>query len=334
MWTMRARFWLAACLLCATLRAAAADGDEPMISIAIHGGAGVISRASMTAENERAYRADLERALDTGYAVLQKGGASLDAVVAAVKILEDSPLFNAGKGAVFSHAGVNELDAAIMDGATQKAGAVAGVRHVRNPIELARMVMERTPHVLLAGEGAEEFALEQGMELVPGSYFYTERRWKQLEEAQQAERTAAAPGEDIGYFGTVGAVARDRSGNLAAATSTGGMTNKRWGRVGDSPIIGAGTYADNATCAVSATGSGEYFIRAVVAHEICARVRLSGVTAASAAHEVIHGKLEDIGGDGGVIVVDKEGALSLEFNTEGMFRGARDSGGRREVAIY
>ncbi len=305
-----------------------------MISIAIHGGAGVISRASMSAENERAYRADLERALDAGYAVLEKGGASLDAVVAAVKILEDSPLFNAGKGAVFSHAGINELDAAIMDGSTQKAGAIAGVRHIRNPIELARMVMERTSHVLLAGEGAEEFALEQGVELVPGSYFHTERRWKQLEEAQKAEQTASLPKDDIGYFGTVGAVARDRDGNLAAATSTGGMTNKRWGRIGDSPIIGAGTYADNATCAVSATGSGEYFIRAVVAHEICARVRLSGVSAAQAARDVIHGKLTEIGGDGGVIVVDKGGALSLEFNTEGMFRGARDSAGRREVAIY
>ena len=321
-----------ACLAIA-LPATAADGDEPMISIAIHGGAGVISRASMSAENERAYRADLERALDAGYAVLEKGGASLDAVVASVRILEDSPYFNAGHGAVFSHAGINELDAAIMDGATQKAGAIAGVRHVRNPIDLARMVMERTPHVLLSGEGAEEFALEQGVTLVPGSYFYTERRWKQLEDAQKSERTASIE-DDISYFGTVGAVARDRNGNLAAATSTGGMTNKRWGRIGDSPIIGAGTYADNATCAVSATGSGEYFIRAVVAHEICARVRLSGVTAAEAARDVIHGKLKEIGGDGGVIVVDSNGALSLEFNTEGMFRAARDSGGRREIAIY
>ncbi len=322
---------LAACL--AAAMPAAAHGEEPMISIAIHGGAGVISKSSMSAENERAYHADLGRALDAGYAVLEKGGSSLDAVVAAVKILEDSPLFNAGKGAVFNHAGVNELDAAIMDGATQKAGAVAGVRHVRNPIELARRVMERTPHVLLAGEGAEEFALEQGMPLVPGSYFYTQRRWQQLEDAQKAERSASLS-EDIGYFGTVGAVARDRDGNLAAATSTGGMTNKRWGRIGDSPIIGAGTYADNATCAVSATGSGEYFIRAVVAHEICARVRLSGVSAAEAARDVIHGKLQALGGDGGVIVVDAKGALSLEFNTEGLFRGARDSGGRRETAIY
>jgi beta-aspartyl-peptidase (threonine type) len=322
---------LAACLAAAV--PAATHGEEPMISIAIHGGAGVISRSSMTAENEQAYQADLGRALDAGYEVLEKGGSSLDAVVAAVKLLEDSPLFNAGKGAVFSHAGINELDAAIMDGATHKAGAVAGVRHVRNPIELARMVMERTPHVLLAGEGAEEFALEQGVSLVPGSYFFTERRWKQLEEAQKSEQTASLD-EDIGYFGTVGAVARDRSGNLAAATSTGGMTNKRWGRIGDSPIIGAGTYADNATCAVSATGSGEYFMRAVVAHEICARVRFSGVSAAQAARDVIHGRLKDIGGDGGVIVVDGRGALALEFNTEGMFRAARDSAGRRETAIY
>jgi beta-aspartyl-peptidase (threonine type) len=304
-----------------------------MISIAIHGGAGVISRASMSDGAERAYRADLGRALDAGYAVLESGGSSVDATIAAVRMLEDSPYFNAGHGAVFSHAGINELDAAIMDGATQKAGAVAGVRHVRNPIELARMVMDRTTHVLLTGEGAEEFALEQGVALVPGSYFYTERRWKQLEEAQRTDRVAATE-QDIGYFGTVGAVARDGQGNLAAATSTGGMTNKRWGRIGDSPIIGAGTYADNATCAVSATGSGEFFIRAVVAHEICARVRLSGVTAAAAARDVVHGRLKDIGGDGGVIVVDSQGELSLEFNTEGMFRAARDSRGRREISIY
>ena len=305
-----------------------------MIAIAIHGGAGVISRASMTPEAERAYRADLERARDAGYAVLEQGGASLDAVVAAVKILEDSPLFNAGKGAVFNHEGVNELDASIMDGKTAKAGAVAGVRHVRNPIELARLVMERSPHVMLAGEGAEEFALEQGVDLVPGSYFHTERRWQQLEDARKAEHTASVPNEDIGFFSTVGAVARDRGGNLAAATSTGGMTNKRWGRIGDSPIIGAGTYADNASCAVSATGSGEYFIRAVVAHEICARVRLAGVDAAKAARDVVHETLAKIGGDSGVIVVDGKGAVSMEFNTEGMFRAARDSGGRNEVSIY
>jgi beta-aspartyl-peptidase (threonine type) len=331
---MRAPFFLALCA-CLTLAPAAraADGDEPMISIAIHGGAGVISRASMSAENERAYGADLGRALDAGYAVLESGGSSLDAVVAAVRILEDSPYFNAGHGSVFSHAGINELDAAIMDGATQKAGAVAGVKHVRNPIDLARKVRERTTHVLLSGEGAEEFALEQGVTMVPGSYFHTERRWKQLEEAQKDERSASNQ-EDIGYFGTVGAVARDRNGNLAAATSTGGMNHKRWGRLGHSPSSGAGPYADNATCAVSATGSGEYFIRAVVAHEICARVRLSKVSAAEAARDVVHGRLKELCGDGGVIVVDSEGVLSLEFNTEGMFRAARDSRGRREIAIY
>jgi beta-aspartyl-peptidase (threonine type) len=331
---MRTPFVIAlwACLVMAQ-PAGAADGDQPMISIAIHGGAGVISRASMTEENERAYRADLERALDAGYAVLEAGGTSLDATVAAVRMLEDSPLFNAGLGAVFNHAGINELDAAIMDGTTRKAGAVAGVRHIKNPIELARMVMDRTTHVLLTSEGAEEFALEQGIKLVPGSYFYTERRWKQLEEAQRSDQLASAD-EDIGFFSTVGAVARDHDGNLAAATSTGGMTNKRWGRIGDSPIIGAGTYADNASCAVSATGSGEYFMRAVVAHEICARVRLTGVSAAEAARDVVHGMLVEIGGDGGVIVVDRNGELSMEFNTEGMFRAARDSHGRREIAIY
>ena len=331
---MRIPFLIAllACLAM-TQPAGAADGDQPMISIAIHGGAGVISRATMTEENEKAYRADLERALDAGYAVLEAGGSSLDATVAAVRIMEDSPLFNAGIGAVFSHEGINELDAAIMDGATRKAGAVAGVRHIRNPIDLARMVMERTPHVLLTGEGAEEFALEQGVQLVPGSYFYTERRWKQLEEARREDKLASAD-EDIGFFSTVGAVARDRNGNLAAATSTGGMTNKRWGRIGDSPIIGAGTYADNNSCAVSATGSGEYFMRAVVAHEICARVRLTGASAADAAKDVVHGMLVEIGGDGGVIVVDRNGQLTLDFNTEGMFRAARDSRGRHEVAIY
>ena len=331
---MRARIAIALwASLAIAAPAGAADGDQPMISIAIHGGAGVISRSTMTQENERAYRADLERALDAGYAVLERGGSSLDATVAAVRIMEDSPLFNAGIGAVFSHEGINELDAAIMDGATKKAGAVAGVRHVKNPIELARMVMERTPHVLLTGEGAEEFALEQGVQLVPGRYFYTERRWKQLEEARRDDKLASAE-EDIGFFSTVGAAARDRNGNLAAATSTGGMTNKRWGRIGDSPIIGAGTYADNDSCAVSATGSGEYFIRAVVAHEICARVRLTGVTAADAAREVVHRMLVEIGGDGGVIVVDKNGELTMDFNTEGMFRAARDSRGRHEVAIY
>ncbi len=308
-----------------------AQGDVPMFSIAIHGGAGVITRASMDSREEAAYRADLERALDAGYAVLEADGTSLDAVTAAVRILEDSPLFNAGRGAVFSHEGVNELDASIMDGQTLMAGAVAGLRHVRNPVDLARMVMEKSPHVMLTGSGAEDFALEHGMTLVPMTWFQTERRWKQLEQARSGDRYSAA---EIGYFGTVGAVAVDRHGNLAAATSTGGMTNKRWGRVGDSPIIGAGTWADNASCAVSATGSGEYFMRAVVGHEIGALMKYRGLTVGEAAREVVHGTLKALGGDGGVIAVDRAGNIALEFNTEGMFRGARDARGRREIAIY
>jgi len=302
-----------------------------MLTIAIHGGAGVITRGSLSAEEEAAYRADLGRALDAGYEVLQSGGDSLDAVTAAVRILEDSPLFNAGRGAVFNHDGINELDASIMDGRSLKAGAVAGVRHVRNPVELARRVMERSPHVLLSGAGAEEFALEQGLELVPQKYFYTERRWQQLERARAGDKLSAAA---LGYYGTVGAVALDSRGNLAAATSTGGMTNTRWGRVGDSPIVGAGTYADNTTCAVSATGSGEFFIRSVLAHEISALMKYRGLPVEDAARQAVHERLQGIGGDGGVIVVDREGNVAMQFNTEGMFRGARDSTGRREIAVY
>jgi len=324
-------FLLVVVILLAPLDDAVAAGEAPMISIAIHGGAGVITRGSMTRDEEEAYRNDLGRALDAGYDLLAAGGSGLDAVTAAVRILEDSPLFNAGRGAVFSHEGINELDASIMDGRTLEAGAVAGVTHIRNPIDLARLVMERSQHVLLAGEGAEEFALEQGMDLVPQNYFFTERRWQQLEKARTGDRYSAA---EIGYYGTVGAVALDRHGNLAAATSTGGMTNKRWGRVGDSPIIGAGTYADNESCAVSATGSGEFFIRAVAAHEISALMKYRGLSLEEAAREVVQGKLERIGGDGGVIAVDREGNIALEFNTEGMFRGARDSKGRREIGIY
>jgi beta-aspartyl-peptidase (threonine type) len=324
-------FLLVVAILLAPPEHAMAAGEAPMISIAIHGGAGVITRGSMTRDEEEAYRKDLGRALDAGYDVLESGGSSLDAVTAAVRILEDSPLFNAGRGAVFSHEGINELDASIMDGRTLEAGAVAGVTHIRNPIDLARLVMERSQHVLLAGEGAEEFALEQGMELVPQNYFFTERRWQQLEKARTGDRYSAA---EIGYYGTVGAVALDRQGNLAAATSTGGMTNKRWGRIGDSPIIGAGTYADNESCAISATGSGEFFIRAVTAHEISALMKYRGLALGEAAREVVQGRLKRIGGDGGVIAVDRAGNVALEFNTEGMFRGARDSKGRREIAIY
>lgn len=305
--------------------------DPPMFAIAIHGGAGVISRATMTPEAEKSYRKDLGEALDAGYAVLESGGTSMDAVIAAVKILEDSPLFNAGRGAVFSAEGINELDAAVMDGQTLRAGAVAGVRHVRNPIELARLVMERSPHVLLTGKGAEDFALESGLQLVPRSWFYTERRWQQLEQARRGERLSAA---DIGYYGTVGAVALDADGNLAAATSTGGTTNKKWGRIGDTPLIGAGTYADNGSCAVSATGTGEFFIRGVISHEISALMKYRGLGVEEAARTAIQGRLAAMGGDGGVIVVDREGNIAMDFNSEGMFRGARDARGRREIEIY
>jgi len=323
----------------------AAD-DEPgaagKIAIAIHGGAGTIRRGDLTPELEAEYRAALEQALRAGYAVLEAGGTSLDAVVAAIMVMEDSPLFNAGKGAVFTNAGTNELDAAIMDGSNLAAGAVAGVKRVKNPITLARAVMEKSPHVMMIGEGAEAFAAEQGIEMVDPSYFFTERRWEQLQRAKAQEAsTSAAPtgarpplGPDDLKFGTVGAVALDRAGNLAAGTSTGGMTNKRWGRVGDVPIIGAGTYADNESCAVSATGHGEYFIRNVVAHDICSIVRYTGASLAEAADRVVMQKLVERGGEGGVIAIDRAGNVVMTFNSEGMYRGAIDTQGNMTIGIY
>ena len=303
-----------------------------MYAIAIHGGAGAMPRATLSAERERRYRDGLEAALDAGYALLEQGGTSLDAVAAAVRMLEDDPVFNAGHGAALTRDGAAELDAAIMDGRQMRAGAVASVRHVKNPIDLARRVMEKSRHVLLVGAGAEEFALEEQFVLVPNHYFRTAERLEQLQSEQRGERVSdlvpAAP------QGTVGAVARDAHGNLAAATSTGGLTNKRPGRVGDSPIIGAGTYAKNGGCAVSATGHGEYFIRAVAAHHVCAAVEYRGLTLAQAVDEMLHQVLRGLGGDGGLIAVDKNGALVLDFSTEGMFRGARAADGRREIAIY
>ena len=302
-----------------------------MLAIAIHGGAGTLPRTEMQPAAEAQYRADLALALDAGYGTLAQGHSSLDAVVAAVKVLEDSPLFNAGRGAVFTHDGINELDAAIMDGASLKAGAVAGLRHVRNPIGLARLVMDKSAHVMMIGDGAEEFALEQGIALVPRDYFHTDQRWAQLERARHGDRQATA---SLNYFGTVGAVALDAHGNLAAATSTGGMTNKKFGRVGDSPIIGAGTYARNATCAISATGHGEYFMRAVAGHDISALMEYRKLELAAAVNLVIRDKLAALGGEGGVIAVDGNGNIALEFNSEGMFRGARTSAGLREISIY
>jgi len=297
--------------------------------IVIHTGAGNFTIESLGGRQAE-MRSAMTDALMAGHKILAGGGSSLDAVQAASVILEDSPQFNAGKGAVFTHEGTNELDAAIMDGRTMMAGAVAGVKRVKNPIRLARLVMEKSPHVMMVGEGAEAFGREQGgIEFVPESYFHTDLRWQQLQRAleeEKARRGAAlaprrgGPGEGT-YFGTVGAVALDRQGNLAAATSTGGLTNKRFGRVGDSPIIGAGTYASNQSCAISATGTGEYFIRFTVAKDICARVEYRGVGVQAAADEVIQTVLKQAGGDGGVVGLDRRGNVVMSFNTTGMGRG-------------
>jgi len=306
-----------------------------MLAIAIHGGAGTLSRHETTAGQEQDYLEGLESALDAGYSRLESGGSSLDAVTAAVTVLEDNPLFNAGCGAVLTRDGLVELDASIMDGGSLAAGAVTGIRHIRNPIALARRVMEQSPHVMLVGEGAEEFARSQGIEFVSNEYFRTPIRQKQLHRllqgAAEKENDLAAHLSD--GLGTVGAVAVDGRGNVAAATSTGGMTGKRWGRVGDSPIIGAGTYANNAGCAVSATGHGEYFIRAVVAHDISAQMQYAKAPLDEAVRNTL-ARMKTLGGNGGVIAVTGSGEIVLDFSSEGMFRGARDSAGRREVAIY
>ena len=311
--------------------AVATDSGGKMFAIAIHGGAGTLSRKDMSSTQEAEYRAGLEEALNAGYAVLARGGSSLDAAVAAVRVLEDNPLFNAGRGAVLNRDGVAELDASLMDGRTLSAGAVSGLQHVKNPIDLARLIMEKSPHVMLVGAGAEEFAKTQGVEMVPNEYFRTPARQRQLERSL---RGAVTRENELQAFGTVGAVALDLNGNLAAATSTGGMTGKRWGRVGDSPIIGAGTYANNQSCAVSATGHGEYFIRTVVAHDICAQVEYLKIPLAQAVDNVLNGKMQKLGGNGGVIAIDTRGEIVLEFNSEGMFRGVATSKGRREIAIY
>lgn len=297
--------------------------DSTMHAIAVHGGAGTLHPSDLTAESGRAYRAGLRRALCAGFEAMERGGTSLDAVVIAVRTLEDDPLFNAGRGAVLAANGAHELDASLMDGRDLRAGAVTGVRHVPSPIELARLVMERSPHVMLAGAGAEEFALEQGMAPVPNSHFTTERRRLELERMLRGELD---PGRES-LMGTVGAVARDSRGDLAAATSTGGMTGKKWGRVGDSPIIGAGTYAANDCCAVSATGHGEFFIRAAVAHEIASLIRYRGLSVSQAAEEVVMRQLTRLGGSGGVIAIGRDGEIAMPFNSEGMLRGAMDSRG-------
>jgi Asparaginase len=312
----------------------------PGVALAVHGGAGTIRREHLTPEMEDACHVALAAALRAGHAALMSGGSALDAVEVAVRVLEDEPLFNAGRGAVFTAEGHNELDAAVMDGATGKVGAVAGVTTVRNPVTLARAVLERTPFVLLAGRGAEQLASELGLERVDPPYFWTEARWKQLQAAQQRERenpenlAAAVSLSEDNKFGTVGAVATDGRGNVAAATSTGGLTNKRYGRVGDSPVPGAGTWADNATCAVSATGHGEYFLRLAVAHDIAARIAYLGASVAEAAGAVVHERLRAVGGDGGVIALDAHGNATLPFNTSGMYRGYITTSGEVVTAIY
>jgi len=327
------------------------------ITLVIHGGAGTITRANMTPEKEKAYREVLNTALQKGYAILKQGGTSEKAVETAIMVMEDSPLFNAGKGAVFTNEGKNEMDAAIMDGKTLKAGAIAGVTTIKNPIRGAIAVMEKSPHVLMAGKGADLFAKEQGLEIVDPSYFYTEARYKALQKAKEEEKveldhtentkkdiqkkpkTGFVKEEDLIFtegkkYGTVGCVALDKFGNLTAGTSTGGMTNKRYGRIGDAPIIGAGTYANNNTCAVSATGHGEFFIRCVVAYDISALMEYKGLSVKDAAEEVVMKKLVERGGEGGLIALDRNGNIAMPFNSEGMYRGYVKADGKSEVMIY
>jgi L-asparaginase / beta-aspartyl-peptidase len=316
--------WILGVLLMSSAAQASAEWK-----LVIHGGAGVIKKANITPDKERELRAALDEALRTGSTILEKGGSAVDAVEATVRVLEDNPNFNAGKGAVFTYDGNIELDASIMDGRTRAAGAVTGVTMTRHPISLARRVMEKSEHVFLSGDGADAFSKAQGIEQVPRTYFETPLRRKQLEEYKTKKVSAL----DIEYkFGTVGAVAVDADGHVAAATSTGGMTGKRWGRIGDSPIIGAGTYADDRGCAVSGTGWGEYFIRVGVAHEICARMRLDGTAPQQAADEVM-AEVKALGGDGGVILVTPKGDMVYSFNTPGMYRGMASSAGRT-VALY
>lgn len=332
--------------------------QNPRLGFVIHGGAGVITKGSLTPEKEKEFRAKLEEAVLAGYKALQAGKTSVDAVEIAIRIMEDSPLFNAGKGAVFTHDGKNELDASIMDGKTLGAGSVAGLRRVKNPITLARAVMEKSEHVMMIGEGAEKFAAEQKIELVDPKYFWTQHRWDALQQIlkEENEKKVKAKGQKekakidgdessgssqrsevekpSNRFGTVGAVALDKNGDLAAGTSTGGMTNKKYGRVGDAPIIGAGTYANDQTCAVSATGWGEYFIRLGVARDISSQMEYRAMPIQQASDLVIKQKLQKLGGDGGVIAIDKFGNIGISFNSEGMYRAYINADGKPVVEIY
>ena len=298
-------------------------GQKQEWAIVIHGGAGGMTKENLTPDLDKEYRASLQVALTAGKKILSEGGSALDAVEQTIRTMEDNPLFNAGKGAVFTHEGKNELDAAIMDGTNLGAGAVAGVTDIKNPISAARKVMINSPHVMLSGAGASQFAKEQGLEIVPPSYFYTQKRFNELQELLKKEK-----------FGTVGCCALDKNGNLAAGTSTGGMANKRYNRIGDSPIIGAGTYANNSTCAVSGTGHGEYFIRWTVAHDISALMEYKGLNLKEASELVVNDKLVKAGGSGGVICVDKSGNISMPFNSSGMFRGFATADGKEGIFIY
>ncbi|HNV82722.1 MAG TPA: isoaspartyl peptidase/L-asparaginase [Arenimonas sp.] len=310
------------------------NSPNKKFALVIHGGAGVVSRESIPEADAKLMQQDLNRALDAGYAVLSRGGPALEAVTAAIIVLEDSPWFNAGKGSVFNAEGGHELDASVMEGHTRRAGAVAGVTTVKNPILLARSVMEKSPHVMLAGEGAEKFAdTQKDIERVDPKYFDTEKRWQQLQDAKAKEMAELTHTVQGTYFGTVGAVALDQQGHIAAGTSTGGMTNKKWSRVGDSPIIGAGTFATD-KCGVSGTGWGEFYIRAVVAHDICARVEYRGDSLALAAEDVINKIVPEMGGDGGAIALDKDGNIAMPFNTGGMSRGWINPDGTRGTAIF
>ncbi len=305
------------------------------IAIAIHGGAGTLLKGMMTPEKELAYKSALEMALNTGYEILENGGTALDAVQKAVCCLEDSPLFNAGKGSVFTSVGSHEMDASIMDGKTLKAGAVSLITGIKNPVSLARDVMDKSEHVFMAGEGAMLFAHQHGHVLESPDYFYDEFRYQQWQEIKESDtfQLDHAKKKDS-KFGTVGAVACDQNGNIAAATSTGGMTNKKYGRVGDSPMIGAGNYANNETCAISCTGSGEYFIRGVVAYDVACLIEHKNLSLEAAASEVIHKRVLRLGGDGGLIAINQFGEIAMPFNTEGMYRAKRTSDGDKEISIY
>lgn len=345
--TMKQTLYILSLLLffgCKTEQKASEVIKKNEFAIIIHGGAGTILKKNLTPEKEAAYKAKLEEAIRIGHTILKNGGTSGDAVVKTIQVMEESPLFNAGKGAVFTNEETNELDASFMDGKTQNAGAVAGVKDIKSPIEAARKVMTDSDHVMLSGEGASKFAKEKGLEIVDPSYFYTERRFKSLQRIKDKEKTqldhddkkAAFYDADIknAKFGTVGCVALDKNGNISAGTSTGGMTNKRWGRIGDSPIIGSGTYANNLTCGVSSTGWGEYFIRAQVAYDISAQMEYQQKTLKEATKDVIQNKLNKLGGTGGIVALDKNGNMSFEFNTAGMYRASMNDKGKLILKIY